>query len=281
MSIKSNTIQSVLFQEHTILHFTSQEFNKNDTVKYCTELLDKVRSIPQFELKEFIDQQCTQVQTPFAWLNKLEELLTENAELFELPKMKGRFTKLYTLIEAKRHKLQCWSNCNQTATGQTFCFTTIQEKSKAIQNIEDKIAFLENAKTDFLQCDNPISNKHGKSFDEKIELEIERVQKLAIIQTSKIKNEATILNNDKFIINGNINILVNAFYQMMQEIKTNEKPYLSYSITDIANFICNNFIDKEGNSLSLNTIQTYLSPNKPHKRLKIDKSIRLYTKSNS
>ena len=81
MSIKSNTIQSVLFQEHTILHFTSQEFNKNDTVKYCTELLDKVRSIPQFELKEFIDQQCTQVQTPFAWLNKLEELLTENAEL--------------------------------------------------------------------------------------------------------------------------------------------------------------------------------------------------------
>lgn len=279
MSIKSYIIQSVPFQEQTTLHFASQELNKTGTVKYCTELLDKVRSIPQFELKEFIDQQCTQVQTPFTWLNKLEELLTENAELFEMPKMKGRFAKLYTLIEAKRNKLQCWSTCNQTTSGQPFCFTTIQEKAKAIQNIEDKIAFLENAKTDFLQCDNPISNKHGKSFDEKIELEIERVQKLEAIH--KTKDEPIIHNNNKFIINGNINILVNAFYQMMQEIKTNEKPYLSYSITDIANFICNNFIDKEGNGLSLNTIQTYLSPNKPHKRPKIDKSIRLYTKSNS
>ena len=69
----------------------------------------------------------------------------------------------------------------------------------------------------------------------------------------------------KLQLNGPINIVTNAFKQMMVNIKPNGKPYIQYKIKDIAQFICDNFVDEHGQPLSQATIQTYLSPNRTDK----------------
>jgi hypothetical protein len=75
-------------------------------------------------------------------------------------------------------------------------------------------------------------------------------------------------------INGPINILTNAFKQMMVNINPNGKPYIQYKIKDIAQFICENFIDENGKPISQATIQTYLSPNRTDKDPNNDMKVR-------
>lgn len=75
-------------------------------------------------------------------------------------------------------------------------------------------------------------------------------------------------------INGPINIVTNAFKQMMVNVKPNGKPYIQYKIKDVAQFICDNFVDEYGQPLSQATIQTYLSPNRTDKDPNSDMKVR-------
>ena len=62
---------------------------------------------------------------------------------------------------------------------------------------------------------------------------------------------------------------------MMTNVKPNGKPYLGHKIKDVADFICDNFLDENGQPLSQATIQTYLSPNRTDKDPNIDNAIKV------
>ena len=79
----------------------------------------------------------------------------------------------------------------------------------------------------------------------------------------------------KIRLNGPINILTDAYKQMMYEVKPNGKPYIEYKIKEIAKFICDNYLDENGNELSILTIQTYLSPTRTDKNPNNDWKIKL------
>ena len=51
----------------------------------------------------------------------------------------------------------------------------------------------------------------------------------------------------------------------MTSVKPNGKPYIQKRIKDVAEFIYENFADENGNPLSKETLQTYLSPGRNDK----------------
>lgn len=67
---------------------------------------------------------------------------------------------------------------------------------------------------------------------------------------------------------GQINVLVDIFYQLLYEVKEDGKPILKASSDDVANHLLNNFCDKNGSDLSKSTIKTMLQPGRSDKRPK-------------
>ena len=65
------------------------------------------------------------------------------------------------------------------------------------------------------------------------------------------------------------------FFQLTKEITVDGKPLLNIGSNDLAQFITNNFIDKNGNALSLNTVKTILNISRPEKRPSAEKRINL------
>jgi hypothetical protein len=61
---------------------------------------------------------------------------------------------------------------------------------------------------------------------------------------------------------------------MMVNVKPNGTPYIQYKIKDVAQFICDNFVDENGQPISQATIQTYLSPNRTDKDPNSDMKVR-------
>ena len=72
---------------------------------------------------------------------------------------------------------------------------------------------------------------------------------------------------------GNVNQLVDIFYQMSRELFVDGKPFLDGNLNDIAKVIVSNFVDKDGNELSLKTVRTILTPSREDKRPNVNKRI--------
>ena len=62
-----------------------------------------------------------------------------------------------------------------------------------------------------------------------------------------------------------MNIITNAFKQMMTSVQPTGKPYIRKRIKEVADFLADNFEDENGNPLSKETLQTYLSPGRNDK----------------
>jgi len=82
----------------------------------------------------------------------------------------------------------------------------------------------------------------------------------------------------KLLWNGQINVLVDIFYQLLNEVKEGDNPILKARPDDVAKMILNNFCDKNGNDLSLTTIKTILQPGRADKRPKASNSKRIDVK---
>lgn len=79
---------------------------------------------------------------------------------------------------------------------------------------------------------------------------------------------------------GQLNQLVTLFYDLKNKNTNTGKPFIiEQSKADLVGFIVNNFLDKDGNAISRDSVETGLKPSKPDKRAKADKSfdIRPYT----
>lgn len=76
--------------------------------------------------------------------------------------------------------------------------------------------------------------------------------------------------------NENINKLVDIFYQLSEELKSgNKDPLIKTSKKNLAKFIVNNFVDKEGHNLKIQTVYTILKETRPEKRPSLDKRIKI------
>lgn len=284
---------------------TTSELSKNQLLdiiieeevtveNYCSALLNKVFDLPQSKLPRFINYQTDLVQDDLKWLNKFEKLLALNENLFLSATCLSRFNKMLTIIDKKRDEVQSMRVqaakkatlkrlINAEAEDRHFSFHETKEYVEKLTDFNDVLIYLTEEIFEYKNAD--IISKNSKLLDYDVQCNQHR-DKLQTIRKMKTdfekekdqdKNNTGENSNEKIKIqlNGPINIITHAFKQMMVNVKPNGTAYIPYKIKDIAQFICDNFVDENGQPLSQATIQTYLSPTRTDKDPNSDLSVRL------
>lgn len=260
---------------------------------YCRALIQKVFDLPQSKFGLFIEYQTELVKDELKWINKFEKLITLNEELFSDKKVFCRYNKMYHYIDKKRDELQIISTkrnskstpkrlINAEAEDRYFSFHEVKEHVEKINDFNEKLIYLTEEIFEYKQADIISVNNKLQAYDEQCNQLIEKLQTIRRMKTDFEKEKAQNENNPgptenpkiKLQLNGPINIVTNAFKQMMVNIKPNGKPYIQYKIKYVAQFICDNFVDENGQPLSQATIQTYLSPNRTDKDPNSDSVVR-------
>ena len=260
---------------------------------YCKALIQKVLELPHSKFGLFINYQSELVKDELKWINKLEKLITINEDIFIENKVICRYNKMYHFIEKKREYLQSISAKSNTkatpkrlinadADDRHFSFFEVKNHIETLENFNEKIIYLTEEIFEYKQADIISVNNKLQAYDEQCNQLIEKLQTIRRMKTDFEKEKAQNENNPgptenpkiKLQLNEPINIVTNAFKQMMVNIKPNGKPYIQYKIKDVAQFICDNFVDEYGQPLSQATIQTYLSPNRTDKDPNSDSVVR-------
>lgn len=143
------------------------------------------------------------------------------------------------------------------------------------------------ARTAYLQNKPKFMDVNEIPFDEKINLEVDLIksqQKLSK-KTKAIDNQEgkspkspSDLKRDSvglFQFNCQTNVFVDVFFQLTKEMQIDGKPLLDIGSNELAQFITDNFMDKNGSTLSLNTVKTILNISRPEKRPASEKRINL------
>lgn len=268
--------------------------NENATNEnYCIALVHKIFELPHSKFAAFINYQSELVKDELKWINKLEKLITINEDIFIENKVICRYNKMYHFIEKKREYLQSISAKSNTkatpkrlinaeAEDRHFSFHEVKDHIEKINDFNEKIIYITEEIFEYKQADIISVNNKLQAYDEQCNHLIEKLQTIRKMKTEfekeKEQSESNFSSNSApkipIQINGPINILTNAFKQMMVNINPNGKPYIQYKIKDIAQFICENFIDENGKPISQATIQTYLSPNRTDKDPNSDMKVR-------
>ena len=262
--------------------------------KYCNSLIEKLLKLPQTQFLNFINHQLEQVKSPLDWLDSFDLLIAENEKLFTENGAMFKYNKLFNLIEKKRDSLQVTVAkpskiiipkrfVNADTEDRYFSFHETKLHIETLSNFNDKIIYLTEEIFEYKQAD--IISKNNKLLDYDFQCN-QLIEKLQTLRKMKNDFEKEVIQNgvryfgnenkpEPLQINGAINILTNVFKQMMTSVKPNGKPYLGYKIKEVTEFICDNFIDENGQPLSQSTIQTYLSPNRTDKDPNLDNIIKI------
>jgi len=268
--------------------------DKINIQNYCNALIAKILELKQSQFPAFIDYQFNQVKNPDVWICKLEKLLANNEAFFSSKTAMSRYNKLYFLIEKKRTELQS-SRVKETATktpkrlinaeseDRYFSFSEVKTHIASLTNYPDKILYLNEEICEYKQSEVYFINHKLLDYRKQCKALLKQIQNEKVLKCQLEKEQADEKNKIalekkptlKIRLNGPINILTDAYKQMMNEIKPNGKPYIAYKIKEIAKFICDNYLDENGNELSMLTIQTYLSPTRTDKNPNNDWKIKL------
>ena len=261
---------------------------------YCNALIDKILLLKQSDFPAFINYQSNQVKDVLLWLNKLEKLLANNEGIFISKKVLCRYNKLFNLIEQKRTELQSSSIketvvktpkrlINAESEDRYFSFSEVKKHIATLNNYSDKILYLSEEICEYKQSEVYFINHKLLDYRKQCKALLKQIQSEKLLKCQLEKEQADEKNKIalekkptfKIRLNGPINILTDAYKQMMNDIKPNGKPYIAYKIKEIAKFICDNYVDENGNELSMLTIQTYLSPTRTDKNPNNDWKIKL------
>jgi hypothetical protein len=261
---------------------------------YCNALIEKIFTLRQSDFPAFIDYQSDQVKNTIVWLNKLEKLIANNEEIFASKHIMCRFTKLMNLIEDKRKEVQSSSVkdlkiktpkrlINAESEDRYFSFSEVKTHIATLTNYPDKILYLNEEICEYKQSEVYFINHKLLDYRKQCKALLKQIQNEKTLKCQLEKEQADEKNKIalekkptfKIRLNGPINILTDAYKQMMNDIKPNGKPYIAYKIKEIAKFICDNYLDENGNELSMLTIQTYLSPTRTDKNPNNDWKIKL------
>ena len=276
-----------IFEEGQPSNFLNK--SKFNLEQYCKCLLHKLFTIQKSKIKPFIQYQCDKMQEPIVWLNKLEKLIDLNRELFTTKDQVIKFEKSLMIIEVMRDVIEQ----KKQAPDSKFNFVKLKSDIKQY-NYEEKVSYLMEAKTEYLQNKPKIIDVNETPFDEKINLELDLIksqQKLTKKQNTpnnqEVNSPKSPTKNTKsptdscrtsvglFQFNCQTNIFVDVFFQLTKEISVDGKPLLNAGFNELAHLIKDNFIDKNGTPLSLNTVKTILNTSRPEKRPSSEKRINL------
>lgn len=259
---------------------------------YCNALIDKIFELKQSEFPSFINYQSNLVKDSVLWLNKLEKLIANNEALFTGKCALSRYNKLFYLIEKKRTDLQSSSAkehktntpkrlINADTEDRHFSFHELKEQIEKMESFNEKILFLNEEIFEYRQADIIFKNSKLVEYDKQCCHLIEKMHTMRKMKADFENEQAAVFPTHKSVpklrFNGNVNQLVDVFYQLQRELFVNGKPYLDGNTNDLVNLIVNVFVDKDGNEISPQTVETILKPSrgdkrpKPHKRLDIDK----------
>ena len=202
----------------------------------------------------------------------------------------SRFNKLYNIIEKKRTELQASSVkeikqptpkrlINADAEDRYFSFFEIKQHVEKMESFNDKILYLNEEIFEYRQADIISINNKLQPYDQQCVQLIEKLQTLRKMR-SEIEKEKELEKKKKQTIkklkfNGNLNQLVDIFYQLSRELFVDGKSFIDASNGEIVNMIVNNFIDKDNNEISPQTVETILKPSRGDKRPKTHKRIDL------
>ena len=261
---------------------------------YCNALIYKTLELRQSQFPAFIDYQFNQVEHPGMWINKLEKLLANNEAFFLSKTAMSRYHKLYSLIEKKRTELQSSSIrghirkspnrlINAESEDRYFSFSEVKMHIGILPNYSDKILYLNEEICEYKQSEVYFINNKLLDYKKQCKALLNQIQNEKILkcqlekelQEEKSKMALEAMPIFKIQLNGPINILTDAYKQMMYEVKPNGTPYIQYKIKEITKFICDNYLDDHGNELSPLTIRTYLSPTRSDKGPNNDWKIKL------
>ena len=259
---------------------------------YCNALIAKILELKQSQFPAFIDYQFNQVKNPEIWICKLEKLLANNEAFFSSKTALSRYNKLYILIEKKRTELQSSrvkepfvktpkKFINAESEDRYFSFYELKKQLDNINDDNQKILLLTKEMFEYQQANIEFINQKTPFYDAQCAKEIENIYALQKIQSAiEVAQKLKLANpipTKKIKFNGNLNQLVDMFYQLNRELFIDGKPYIDENNNDLADWIVNSFLDKEGKEISPLTVKTILKPSKEdkrpntHKRLDIDK----------
>ena len=204
----------------------------------------------------------------------------------------SRFTKMYNLTNDKRKELQLTSvkesfikatkrQINAETDDRYFSFFETKNKVESIENFGEKIIYLADEVFEYKQADIISINNKLQNYDEQCNHLMEKLQTIRKMRAELEKEQKESIPNqiqfNKLKFNGNVNQLVDVFYQLSRELFVDGKSYLDGNTNDIVTLIVNSFLDKDGKEISPLTVKTILKPSKEekrpntHKRLNVEK----------
>lgn len=265
------------FQEHPIVDTSCmepQEFDikleeKFTLENYCQALLLKLLTLNKSKIKPFIRYQVEMLSDPFIWLNKLEKLIDLNREQFTTKDHNCKLDKALVVIEVFRQEIES----GKISTSK-FNFKKVKQKIQCYKTPEEKLSYLLELKTEYLQFKPAVLPPGEVAFDIQCDLEMDLLKTQRKLSKKK-STESPVQKSPEsrgtlpiLQINSKLNSFVDVFYQMMYEKQINGKPYLSGTPNEVAEVISKIFIDKEGNEISQDTVKTILRPSRFEKRPK-------------
>lgn len=257
---------------------------------YCTALFQKIMELPLSELHKFIQHQCSLMKSAVCWLNKFEKLIALNEDAFYSDKHKARFNKLLVHVNIKRLELENNPGnlsaqsipkklINAETEDRIFSFAEVRENIKKMDCDKQKILHLTTEIFEYQQAAVEAINPKLEKYDVLCQKEIDRIHTIGKLNEELNAKQPVAANDNKQMqklkINCNLNIFVDVLYQMQHELKEKGKPYLEATTQEIAEFMANNFVDKENQPVSIATVRTILTPSKIAKRPKAGKKIAL------
>lgn len=256
--------------------------------EYCNALMKKIFELHQSDYPIFLNYQTSLVKEPIVWLNRFEELISNNEDLFLNKKAFCRYNKLFNLIESKQKEIQ-FSNPKETkqtiakkyinaeSEDRYFSFYEIKKMTDCMEDDNEKILLLTKEKHEYRQANIEFINQKLPLFDVQCSKEIKQIYELQSIKSSIEKFKPNVTGNlcapVKLQFNCNVNQFVDIFYQMTCELFVEGKPMVEGNINDIAEMIVSTFVDKDGREISLQSVKTILKPSREDKRPNTNKRI--------
>ena len=162
-----------------------------------------------------------------------------------------------------------------------FSFSEISKELALLVCDSEKIMLLTKEKFEYQKANIKFINQKLPFYDEQCTKEIEQIYALQKLEATLVKTKIEDNNGQipikKLKFNGNVNQLVDVFYQLNRELFIDGKSYIDGNTNDIVALIVNSFLDKEGKEISPLTVKTILKPSKEdkrpntHKRIDLDK----------
>lgn len=271
MDILSENFQWVEFNQERITTSSEKKIDLFEFVSlyptsepqfYCKLLLKKLLYLNKALLPRFLNYHCDNSKYPLQWLIDLESLLEKNIDELLRFGFSMRLNQLFTYID--KLKFTYYSSQNELTNEETkndFKIEKIKAYSKNLPSINEKKVYLLRKKTDYLQ--QYINDKKGPSFDKQIDLELNFLS--AELTLQRELNGAEGQNNPILVWSGQVQQLVELFFQCLHQTNKKGEPLLQVSNEKVIRFIIRNFKRTDGSEFSASSIRSLLKPSRRKK----------------